>query len=438
MVRQKFEESFREAFSNAEVAPSDSVWVNVELDLEKTSGGKMKRRLLFFQLLAAASMVFAMGVGSIYYLKTSPDVARPLAQQQPIHASEEESNSSVQQAINSDVDNGKPNEAIRKRENSSNGSNQGISEVDNTRIAVSSDRSDEKVAAPLEGDIVRPASDYRNRNRIYNRTLPSLVHVEQPRLKVPVTEPDAGMVLLAKLRDEEKKFQQDEPVIEERVWTSIGMSAGTFNPNTASAPVSLSSFGATASSSNPSSGSSYSIGINVATKVSKRIVVQGGVSYLTQNAEYTSSAVSGGRASLNEFVTSDNKEISATSPYQVNSNLQFMSIPLQAGYIVIDRMFAVQLNGGFSTDLFIQSTLTPDDNAVDKVSQGAGSDSPYRTVNFSGLVGTELSYKVGNHYRIAVNPGLRYALNSIYKSEMATEISPVTFDVALRFRYIFK
>ena len=437
MVRQKFEESFREAFSNAEVAPSDSVWVNVELDLEKTSGGKMKRRLLFFQLLAAASMVFAMGVGSVYYLKSSPDTTQPLAQQ-PINQTEGNNNSlAQQQAVNSDVDNTNSNETIRNGEDNNNGSNQGVPESDNSVIAISIDRANESVIPSAQSETI-PATNAQHRIRTSNRALPSLVNIEEPRLKVPVTEPDPGMVLLAKLRDEEKKFQKDETGIEERVWTSIGMSAGTFNPNTASAPVSLNSFGAAASSSNPSSGSSYSIGINVATKVSRRIVVQGGVSYLTQNAQYTSSTVSGGRASLNEFLTSANYEISATSPYQVNSNLQFMSIPLQAGYIVIDRMFAVQLNGGLSTDLFIQSTLTPDDNAVDKVSQGAGSDSPYRTVNFSGLVGTELSYKVGNHYRIAVNPGLRYALNSIYKSEMATEISPVTFDVALRFRYIFK
>ena len=66
MERRKFEEEFRNAFKDGEVQPSDQVWKNIELDLMKADGEKMKRRVLFYQILAAASVSFAIlatGIG---------------------------------------------------------------------------------------------------------------------------------------------------------------------------------------------------------------------------------------------------------------------------------------------------------------------------------------------------------------------------------------
>ena len=82
MERRKFEDSFQEAFKNAEVNPSENVWTNIELDLERADGDKMKRRLFFFKTLAAASVIFAMSIAGIGYYVLQLDADKSLAQHQ--------------------------------------------------------------------------------------------------------------------------------------------------------------------------------------------------------------------------------------------------------------------------------------------------------------------------------------------------------------------
>ena len=64
---EKAEGSFKQAFHGAEVDPSDNVWIGIELELEKAEGDKVRRRLFFYKMLAAASITFAMCVAGIGY-----------------------------------------------------------------------------------------------------------------------------------------------------------------------------------------------------------------------------------------------------------------------------------------------------------------------------------------------------------------------------------
>ena len=76
MERRKFEDSFKQAFDEAEVNTSDNVWTNIELELEKAEGDKTKRRLFVLKLLAAASIIFALCVAGIgYYIIDSKTTA---------------------------------------------------------------------------------------------------------------------------------------------------------------------------------------------------------------------------------------------------------------------------------------------------------------------------------------------------------------------------
>ena len=429
MESNRFEDSFKDAFSGAELSPSAAVWTNVELGLEKASGGKMKRNLLLFQLLAAASVAFALGISAVYYLNQpagEQNTNHQAVTESPVATSSEPSKEnavSKEEAVVKDnnIQREDENLVIKATQKSERGSNTVVNSVQ------------------MEDEVNRPWIAYQ----INKTELSSFVKTNRaklmalPEAEKPV-EPDPEMLLQAKLRDIEKKYEQEDKKSKksnEKAWASVGFGAGSYKPNRESLRDDYSSSSVT--------GASYSVGVNVAGKISKRFIVQGGISYLTQNADFNSSSSDGSNAALSEFAPvkgfDDGPLIGgATDTYVVNSSMQFVSIPVQAGYLIIDRAFGLQINGGISTDLFLSNTLTADDSDYQKVTQAAGSESPYRTVNFSGLLGTEMSYRITDQYRISLNPGLRYSLNSIYKDGVPAEVIPVTFDVSLRFRYIFK
>jgi hypothetical protein len=489
MEKGDFEKEWSNAFEGTEVSPSDAVWTNIELDLERAAGGKMKKRILFYKMLAAASLVFAMGIGGVYYLQSPPETDNSIARQEPSGIqnaetpnSENKTGSQTEasiefqeaptlsgssdpsalpdnpQANTNTVNTDKLDRGAFEKKGSINATNQQVKTLvdDQRNDAVNNQKLLALINTESVGDQASVNTDeekvFEEKNNTLNyRKLPPLTSLKNPELVIAKKESestaDPGMVLLAKLKDEEKKYAEEDKKKSKReeLWTSVGFGAGTFNPNSNVGSMVQYSNGLSSSSNNfstdQSAGSSYSFGVQVGGRITNRLVLQGGISYLTQNASYISNIASmesaSLRASLNDLASVSYHAVT-TSPYTVNSNLQYISVPTQLGYVLVDRKFAIQVNGGVATDIFIVNTLTPETDNVSKVSQGPGEDSPFRPVLFSGLVGTEFSYRFSDRYRIAVNPGFRYALNSIYKAEVSAEASPITYDVSLRFRYIFK
>jgi len=486
MERRKFEDLFKDAFEGAEVSPTDSLWTNIELDLEKADGSKVRRRLLFYKLLAAASVTFAMCLaGLTYYVSQKSDQgsASIAANSTLSSGTLEETKSGSKESSTGEADNPSAvaeekvgTEAVQDSKNinavavpSRRGDVVSHSEI----IGKSSDTKNEDVAEtqPLlpasvqQQGLLLPAPAFNGiANNEEERALPLLYSPRKPGLTFTKEEPDPGVILLAKLAEEERRYAEEENREKEKktekLWTSVGFAAGGFSSvNSSVSPTASNQFLASSNSTvadkqASASGIAYSYGINIGTRLSKRWVLQGGVNYLIQSSDYTANNVVGGSnfqslkaESINSLdnlsqtpqITGSNASLLApTFPYSVNNNVKFFSVPVQAGYLVVNKKFGVQLNAGVSTDLFLQNTITPEGGSLDKTTQGRGDDSPYRSVNFSGLMGTEFTYRFGQRYRVALNPGFRYPFNSVYKTDVGVESTPLTFDIGLRFRYIFQ
>ena len=482
MERRKFEDSFKEAFNGAEVAPSDSVWTGIELELEKAEGDKTRRRLLFYKMLAAASVTFAMCVAGVGYLVVSH-------QQETFNerltstgeTAETKNGEAVIRGIESD--DASTSVAARESNESSENSNNRIAEVNRanaTNDAPSRGTNHEPVQSISKTDLASEANVQENivmdnenvatsgillpetvQDKYADRALPLFYSARSPQLKVDQDKPDPGAVLLAKLAAEEQAYarldKREKEQKAERLWTSVGFAAGGFSSvNPSVSPTATNNMIAMSNSTVPdkqskAAGVAYSMGVNVGAKLSKRWLIQGGLNYLSQSSDYIATNV----VAENNYTTFKSETVNElnklpqiadayasggltpTVPYSVNNNVKFLSVPVQAGYLLVNQKFGLQLNAGVSTDLFLQNTITPEGGSLDKTTQGRGEDSPYRSVNFSGLMGTEFSYRFGTHYRVALNPGLRYPLNSVYKEDIGIQSTPVTFDLGLRFRYIF-
>ncbi len=496
MERGEFNDLMKDAFKDAEVTPSENVWTNIELDLEKAEGGDIRRRLFYYKMVAAASVIFALSVGvaSVYVVKKSSHFENQealLKNKQKEIASENQNNkvneSSPATGSNSvsDVDGNNTKETLASELNSNANQNEVVREKtelnDNGETKSNSVQSSTSIAAnqksltgnnlnsfaekvlPKDNDqivnqkidrIINDSNVFSQSNLIQASSVTRVPRNQKPVINKPEqteVKPDAGALLLAKLAEREMTLQAEDKkkeVRSERLWTSVGFAAGGFSSvNSSVSPTTTALYSqnnTTANQQAKASGSTYSVGINLGAKIAKRWVLQGGLNYLTQASDYTAnSAVTS--ADFQSFKVASSSllndamsgRVVPTADYQVNNTLQFVSVPLQAGYILVNKRVVVQLNSGVSTDLFLQNTLTPQNSSLEKTTQESGSDSPYRTVNFSGLVGTEISYKFGEHYRLALNPGIRYPFNSIYKSDVGLSSSPLTFDVGLRFRYIF-
>ncbi|HMQ00653.1 MAG TPA: hypothetical protein PKC24_12790, partial [Cyclobacteriaceae bacterium] len=103
--KKKFEAQWKDAFEGAEWPASEKVWTNIELELHKAGTGRMKKRLLMYQLLAAASLVFALGIGGVA-------VFRLMQQQEP-------GNSGIAESTIIAADAGSENETTFKANESS-------------------------------------------------------------------------------------------------------------------------------------------------------------------------------------------------------------------------------------------------------------------------------------------------------------------------------
>ena len=181
-----------------------------------------------------------------------------------------------------------------------------------------------------------------------------------------------------------------EVAASDRRWLSFGVSTGSYFPCYSPPVVSSAKIASpynTSGNGHSSLGSAFSYTAMLAQRISPRWVIQAGVSYLRERLGYTSTLVNSQSYTALASPYYSGTPVTSTSPYAINSVLEYVTVPVQAGYVMIDRRIRLQTNAGFAGDVFLRNSLEDETGHARGLSKGPGASSPYRSYNWEAIVG---------------------------------------------------
>lgn len=461
-----FNKAWQEALSGAEAEPNPQVWEKIDTAMLARENTAMKKSVIFYQRLAAAS-VGILFLASGYIFWSGPTDSELLST-----TTSNKSNSVQSNELNS-LSNNKVNGLTNSfNKSKSDGSEAVLSNAltqtekatwqRNNSIADNSFDGFQNTESPLF-DNPKSTSNPLVESRFVNTSdkviifNPKEFELHTSVAKLPAVAKPAGLGIayrVASARPAVREKKKTETTSNNEIWASFGLAAGNMmnSPSNlnimqssfdaAPAQVGLQKFSNTGVSEEQKRTSAYTVSIAGGKRVSKRWILHGGVGYINLASASSAQYVSATAANLSDtrasgsFAPEYSNTVTNTTNSTINSTFQFISVPMQAGYLLLDRKLGIQLNGGLSPDFFINSQTTDQATGIE-VSERGSSSNTFKAVTVSGLGGVELSYRVSDRYLISITPGIRYPLTGVYQENTATTAKPFTADIGLRLRYVF-
>ncbi len=465
-LNRNFEEQFQDAFEGAEITPSEQVWNKVDASLTSGDSGKFRKRLLVLQLMTAASLALAIGVGgvNIFWDRSNPTESQ-VAQQPSTRNDEErlpdqsqlpkESNSESIASTETETD-----EKADLLETQSQNAGNETEENANTLAADMEDNAIDRLA-----NINEEEADSDNSAAIQDAA-DSEVLADRAVARMPLMSiasnidwlPDANITTLSPGIYSIPVLPEIEEEEEENngLWAGLGMSANSFDPNFGpsnglQSEAQLNSGPGDINTSRADNdlrqdpAFSYAMGFSVGKQVSRKWILQGGLQYSVQNADASSTviaanAASGLRAPLffyNANFDENTQALSSPEPIDLNNTFEFISFPVEVGYVLINGRFSWAINTGLSTRFLLKNTISDDQGSFDAIEVRPGADAPFRAVHINGLIGTELIYKLGGNYMISIEPNFQHSISALTKPGQSFGSRPRSLGLGVRLKYIF-
>lgn len=439
-----FEKEWRDALGAQEQAPPPMVWGEIDRKLVYHDLAKYKSKAKRYQLVAAAILLFTISIGTVQYLLD------PVGHEK----------------LPNSVDKGNGNRIAPSgvsKEKVSAGSNRGVSPNVNGQFGGGDDAVSMvgvNSAGLRDGDVADE---------------PKTIIPEHRLIKL---DPDLSLAMARGLEVD----MHHQPVHRSNTiakkgskastafWAGVDMGSGGFDPNYQSnnrgldGALSIEADGfsspASASVSQDSPlvredmlpGNTVSIGVNFGLELGNRWTVASGVQYarsdvttitnlVVQTSSYREVVPATLQAkSVNAVKEVVRKEEVIEYDYQdveMENRFAFATIPLKAGYKVIDKRMSLAINAGLIANVYLGNELRSRDSQVAGLDLGPGSQSPYRDLSFSSITGVQFGYRVFENFDLLLEPNYLRALHSYTKEGAGFSASPEGFGISTGLRLSF-
>jgi hypothetical protein len=111
----------------------------------------------------------------------------------------------------------------------------------------------------------------------------------------------------------------------------------------------------------------------------------------------------------NSYIDNEISEVFAAEE-GIEQHLDYLELPFNLRYTVIDRAFELQLVGGMSTNFLVNNYVTMD---TPSGPEEIGYLSNIKNVNYSGNAGIGMIYHIHKKISLSLEPRFRYFLNSV-------------------------
>lgn len=473
----KFEQSWKSAFSGTEVTPPANVWSEIDHGLTQTQLSTLQQKTAVYKWTAAAAVIFAASLGvmalSINYQQIAGwfGVETGESNRERVAQLEEENKvDSGNYAGFSILRNDFSGAESKVSALPASDEKQGVEVASGvlkepsispktTHTYVASRRKDdfslghEPVSGFLEKDLSL-FSHYDSRTALATlagRPVDNLLAVNAPELaSFGVNGVMMNEIMRPFLNAEAKT----------RFWSGVDIASGYFNPNYGPGTYITSQELLTKDvgsrepvpelSENMRGGTSYSVGINFGMELKNRWSIEVGALYsllgartftnLILESDGFSDAVAysseiAGLESVTNLVESELTKLSVDD-IQINNTFQFISIPVQAGYRLIDRRFNLTVNGGLAANLYLGNRLRGRQN-FSSFELEPGRRSPYRSLTIAAVTGFEIGYWIHRRVNLSFEPSYQKNLQSLTKDDAGFVANPSGVGVQIGFKYDF-